>query len=496
MKDPLDTLRRQAKTLQKSYESGKSSALARVKARLPDGKDALKRADFLHVIAQENTFISWPAMKEAVATLGMDRATKLQRLKIALANGQEQRIKTLMLQTPDLVDGHFDLQCALLDLEAVKKALAIDPGLATRDAGLRRPILHLAFSKAMHIWPAREPAVLEIAQLLVDHGADVNDSYAYPQDGSPLSVLYGALCEARHMGLVAWLLNQGANPNDNESLYHATELGHSQGLALLLQHGAKPAGTNALLRAMDHDNADMVQMLLDAGSDVNESGRVLQHAALRQVSGKLCQLLLDAGADPAGEYQWSTPHTYAQVMGHPTLAAMIAERVKVPTLSREEELLVLAAEDRVPGGTYLDEAQLPPAYAHIIREILHLPGKLAHVKALVALGLFYDKPDGQGLTPVQVAGWEGLPEVMGYFLSLKPDLSHVNGYGGTLLSTIVHGSENNPDREKRDYIACARLALEQSVALPRRMPEFAGDPAMAAFLTDWAQRYPGQVVDA
>jgi hypothetical protein len=74
-------------------------------------------------------------------------------------------------------------------------------------------------------------------------------------------------------------------------------------------------------------------------------------------------------------------------------------------------------------------------------------------------------------------------------------LTHVNGYGGTLLSTIIHGSENNPTREGRDYEGCLRLALEAGVALPRRAAQFAGDPALAAFLEDWAEAHPEQVVE-
>jgi ankyrin repeat protein len=88
----------------------------------------------------------------------------------------------------------------------------------------------------------------------------------------------------------------------------------------------------------------------------------------------------------------------------------------------------------------VDPERLPDAYRNIIRTILHLPGKLDHVKRLVRLGVEFDRPDAEGLTPVQVAGWEGLPDVMAYLLSLGPDLAHQNGYGGTLLSTILHGS--------------------------------------------------------
>ena len=165
------------------------------------------------------------------------------------------------------------------------------------------------------------------------------------------------------------------------------------------------------------------------------------------------------------------------------------------SLTDAETTLAQIADETLPMGTYIDPAKLPAAVRDIVRTILHLPGKLDHVKRLVAVGAEYDRPDSEGLTPVQVAGWEGLPDVLAYLLSQKPDLSHVNGYGGTLLSTIIHGSTNNPNREDRDYIGCLELALKAGVALPRRSVQVAGDPHVAAHLADWAETYPGQVVE-
>ena len=85
--------------------------------------------------------------------------------------------------------------------------------------------------------------------------------------------------------------------------------------------------------------------------------------------------------------------------------------------------------------------------------------------------------------------------MLAFFLSQKPDLGHVNNYGGTLLSTIIHGSENNPSRKGRDHVDCLRLVLEEGVALPRKAIELAGEPEVAAYLADWAEARPGQVVE-
>ncbi|MGI3183767.1 ankyrin repeat domain-containing protein [Nioella aestuarii] len=505
----LDQLRRDAKALRKAHKANDALALQRLKVHPPrsDGTE-LKHADYLHVIARESGFVSWPALKEAQEMQGLDRATKLQKLKIALAHGQNARVDRLLADTPDLADGVFGLQVALLHREAVEQMLAEDPGRATRVVAHQSPLCFLAFSKRLKAEPEKEADMLAIAEMLLAHGADVNDGRPVSPDSEHrLSVLYGAIGHADNMVLGRWLLDHGADPNDGESLYHATELGHHEGLRMLLEAGANPTGTNALLRAMDFDDHHAVRMLLDHGAraddfDDNHVGGeapwvvpALHQAARRMCDAEMIDLLLEAGADPSRKFEGCTAYGYARVFGNSDLARAIEARGVVPDLTGEERLLAMAADGEVPPGVFIDPANLPEAYRNIIRQILHLPGKLEHVKRLVAMGVEFDRPDGEGLTPVQVAGWVGLPDVMGYLLSLKPDLTHVNGYGGTLLSTILHGADNCPERAERDYVSCLRLVLEHGVALPRAAIAFANDDSIAEFLAGWAEDHPGSVVE-
>ena len=504
----IEQLRRDAKALRKAYGAGQTHALQRLANYPPRASGDLKHADFLHVIARENSFESWPKLAWAAETVGLDRAAKQQRLKIALYHGQNWVVDRLLTETPDLAEDQFGLQCALFDLGAVRAALNADPSLATRDFGPRKPLLHLAFSKRLKAHPELEDDMLAIAELLIANGADVNEGYPVrPGSDHMLSALYGAIGHADNMVLGQWLLENGADPNDGESLYHATELGHHDGLRLLLKFGADPKGTNALLRAMDFDDVQAVRMLLQAGAEADEFDGAhvggerpwvipaLHQAARRMSSREMIDVLLDAGADPSRSFEGGSAYAYARVFGNTVLAQAIEARGQATPLSPDEALLAAAADGEETGDAYIDPVKLPEAYRNVIRMILHLPGKLDHVKRLVALGVEFDRPDAEGLTPVQLAGWEGVPEVMTYFLSLKPDLSHVNSYGGTLLSTIIHGSENCPQRADRDYIGCLKLALKAGVALPRRVPELAGDPEVAAFLADWAEAHPGQVVE-
>lgn len=510
MTKSIDQLRRDAKALKKAFEAGEQLAIQRIASQRPRPDDApLKHADYLHVIARENSFASWPSLKLAVELLGMDKAAKRQRLKIAVHHGQFPVVDRLLEEEPDLADGDLGLEIALYRHAAVAAALQDEPARATGIIGSAPPLVHLAQSRMIKHWPERGEDMLAIADTLLAHGADVDAGSPVSADSDHmLSPLYFAIGHADNMQLGRWLLEHGADPNDNESLYHATELGHHEGLRLLLAHGADPKGTNALLRAMDFHDVEAVKMLLDAGALADEfnSAEVggekpfvipALHQAARRMSGpEMIGVLLEAGADPAQEFEGCSAYGYARVFGNQALAKAIEARGATTTLTQEEALLSKAADGERTDGQFIDPERLPVAYRNIIRMILHLPGKLEHVKRLVALGVEYDHPDTEGLTPVQVAGWEGLPDVMAYLLDQKPDLGHINGYGGTLLSTIIHGSENCPQRAERDHVGCLRLALTEGVALPRRAIELAGDETIAAFLAQWAEDRPGQLVDA
>ncbi len=508
MPKSIEQLRRDAKALRRAYEAQEGPAAARVTTHIASGKNPLNHADFLHVIARENGHESWPKLVWASETIGLDRAEKQERLKMALFHGQMWRVDQLLADTPNLADGMFGLQCALLDRNAVAAALKDDPSLATRKFGPRTPILHLAFSRYVKAHPEKEADMVAIAEMLVANGADVNDGFPFqPGDDHLLSALYGAIGHANNMVLGQWLLDHGADPNDNESLYHSTELGHHEGLKMLLAAGADPKGTNALPRAMDFDDVEAVRLLLEAGASPDEFNDAplggeepfvvpaLHQAARRQCSREMTELLLEAGADPSRVWQELTPYALARAWGNTDVAQAIERAGGDTSLIGEVAKFIEVADGTAPAGTVLDPALMPSELRTFASKAYHPEDIFERSKRLISAGLEYDLPDGQGLPPVQITGWEGLPEQMRYYLRLKPDLGHINGYGGTLLSTIVHGSENCPVRAERDHITCLRLALEEGVALPRPAIRLAGEAEVAEFLSDWAEAHPGQVVE-
>lgn len=498
MAKSLESLKRAAKALKKAHAAGLSDAAARVNAVWPEGR-TLSHADALHVIAREAGHDSWPKLKFAHDAAAMDRAEKLESLKMALYHGQGWRIDRLLKDHPDLGRDNLGVMCALYDIDGVRAVLKRDPGAVhTPVMGPRRPILHLTFSRW---WQhgGTEADMLAVAEALVAAGADVNDSYEAMPD-YPVSALYGAIGHARNLALAEWLLTHGADPNDGESLYHACEFGHAEGLRLVLAHGAKPARTNALPHALDFNNLEMVEVLLAGGADPNEgiiwpeaSGEApwvipaLHQAARRMCDRAIVERLLQAGANPDAVEFGHTAYAFARICGNGPAAEAMAAAGCDTTLTPEEAAIAAAIEGGSPEP--IDPSNLPERSLNLVREMIHQPDALKKVKAYVAVGLPFDHPDGNGVTPVQIAGWEGLPDVMAYLLGLGPDLTHVNAYGGDLVSTILHGSENAAPGKARDHVGCMRLALEAGVPLTRQEVDFAGDPEMSAFLEGWAETH-------
>lgn len=493
---PLETYKKSARRLRKAHAKGDEQALARVASCVPQSKD-LRHADFLHVIAREAGHESWPKLKFSVESAAMSREQRAERLKIAFYNGQNWVIEKLLAEDPDLPSTNLGLQIALYDLRAVRAAIAQDASLATRVIGVRSPILHLAFSKEIHRRPEKQEDMLALAELLLENGADVDDGYpAEPGADHKLSALYGAMCHADNIELGRWLLEHGANPNDDESLYHSTELSGTRALSLLLNHGARPDGTNALPRALDFEDLEKVRLLLEAGADPNvtepdhPSGQPMNtipslHQAVRRGRSKeFIDLLLTHGADASAIWEGHSAYALARIFGNRSAADLLAERGHGTSLSENEQVLANCADGmELPGQLIVDQLEVEDQ--QLLTNLVAMPGRLSHVQALVEAGLDPDASDSMGLPPLHIAGWNGLVSELEFFLGLNPDLERKNKYGGDALDTVLHGAQFAPARENSDHIACARLLLEAGSVLYPHYVTQCGDEELAQFLADW-----------
>ncbi len=499
----LSSLRRQAKRLRQDVSAGDPDAMRRALDVLGP-RTEFKHADALHVIAREHGYDSWPKLKLSLELASLDTEARADRLKIALFYGQHWVVDRLLAEDPGLSDANLGLQIALYDFGAVERAIEKNPHAATQVIGVRSPILHLTFSQHWRAHPDGSGAPLRIANLLLAHGADVNDSYpSGPGSEHRLSALYGALGHAGNVNLARWLLENGADPNDNESLYHSTELGHTDGLKLLLEYGARSDGTNALPRAMDFDDADMVRLLLEAGADPNEgvaqhpSGQPnvvipgLHQAARRRCSAEIAQLLIQHGADGTAPYQGHTAYALARMRGNPEVARVLEQAGQATPLDPTETLLADAAEGNANGK--VDPSQLTDETRRMMHRVLGFDDPLEHVKRLVAIGIDPNWTDEQEMPAVHIAAWEGHADAVEYLLQYDPDLTHVNMYGGDLMGTVIHGSEFCPARDRRDHLRSAELIWNAGSTLDRHDILHCGNIALAEQLEEWAEAEPDRV---
>ena len=504
MNHSLEFLRLQAKKLRQLVEAGDPSALRRVGRFVDASKSTLKHADLLHVIANEHGFESWPKLKFATQQSTMDRAQKAERLERALYHGQDWVADALVESTPELERANIGIECALYDVDAVQERLTVDPTAALRAVGGRTPILHLAFSK--HFRRQEDTTrMIQVAELLKAHGADTSDTYPFNGDeASQLSALYGALGHANNMVLARWLLENGADPDDNESLYHSTELGHLEGLRLMLEYGAKIEGTNALARMLDFNDPEGARLLLEAGADPNEGAQAhpsgepsyalcaLHHAARRRCSGQIAQLLLDHGADGRTLQFGHSAYALARMYGNTDFARVLEQADQATALSPNEAIIARAATEQVEET--VDATALSDEQRRMLCRVLAFDHPLPHLKRLIGVGLDPDAVEEMGMPAIHIAGWEGHADAVEFLLGFAPDLTRKNSYGGDLMGTILHGASNCPAASRREHPRCAALALEAGAPLHRHDIDYCAAPDLRDWLADWAAEHPDRLI--
>ena len=484
----LAGFRKAAKALKRGARTGDPEALARL-AKVTDAGSGARHADCLHAIAREAGFGSWVALKFDVETAALDRTGRQQKLVQALFEGWKPQVERLLGADPAIADGHIGLLAALYRRDDVAAMLRTDPGAANRLAGRRTPLLHLAFSRYHRMRPDLAGEATAITDLLLEHGAEVDEGVlANPEDdpamGHRLSALYGALGHAGNLPLARHLLERGANPNDNESFYHATELGHLDGVRLMMEFGAELGGTNAFFRMLDFDNLDGAKLMLDYGADPNECpsqwmvahrserGNALHHAIRRGRDGRFVELLLDAGADPMALYLGHTAYAMARIHGNKDASRVLEARGCATLLSDAERMLAAATENDRAALAQLSSraadliASLHPEDQAMHVELARLPGRLEALKGLLAAGFDPNFKDRQEkLTALHGAAWWGLADHVGYLLRFPQELEHRNVYSANALGTAIHGSTNCPGAEESDYERTVQLLIDAGVSI-------------------------------
>src|SRR3569833_536287 len=193
------------------------------------------------------------------------------------------------------------IAAALGNVTAVAALLAADPPLAQRAGGPQETqaityAAHGRFYLFDHGYAGRQQ---QIVKLLLAHGADPNSSAAQDEGDGRLSALYGCCRQTGNAPVAKLLLDAGANPDDGESLYHASELRDTSCLELILAAGIPAEHREwCLVRALDAENRAAIALYLKYGTQPNAFH--LHWALFSERSLAVIQLLVEHGADING----------------------------------------------------------------------------------------------------------------------------------------------------------------------------------------------------
>ena len=366
----LDRLRDDARRLQRGVTATDRQALEIVRRDHPRPDVALAGApdrfalhDAQLTVARGYGFTGWPALVhylEVAADLSVDpsgidedtlqpadRFCTLSSLRYDATDSppRRQAAAALLTADPGLIERHVWAAASATDQVALARHLNARPDLATAHGGPFGwvPLMYLCYGRA----PLNrgQDQVLAAATLLLDAGADPNTGYLWCGMSTPFTALTGVFGEGeqgprrqpRHPfapALATLLLEHGAHPVDQQTLYNRMFRPDDSHLELLFAHGLADAGPSPwelqlgeametreqmwqrqIAWAAEHGFADRLHLLAQHGIDVSgieiatpsapddpnvrdEQGATPLHHAAWDGDLELIQRLLDTGTDP------------------------------------------------------------------------------------------------------------------------------------------------------------------------------------------------------
>jgi len=295
----LDHLRDEAKTLRKRCASGDRAAIEFIAFHRGPTTPTVKLADVQFALARSYGFKSWPRLKAFVDAQSLTPAQHGELLLKTLFTDNHSLLEELYERRSDLPASDFFLAAALANVNVVESMLASDPAWASRSGGpmQTQAITYAAYARFGRFDETFAARQQHIAKLLLTHGADPNSSVREDGRGKGngcLPTLYACCRWPGNPALAEILLQAGAETDDGESLYHASELADTRCLELLFAAGVpKAAQEYCIVRALDDENPRAVATYMKYGTDPNH----LDWALFRGRSVAVISVLVDHGAD-------------------------------------------------------------------------------------------------------------------------------------------------------------------------------------------------------
>ena len=391
---------------------------------------------------------------------------------------------------PERFRGDIWVACATGDVDVIRRAIAADATWVNTPGGpLAMPPLVAVTHSRLIAEPDLETKLVASASLLLEAGANVDSAWINPAwpDGSQ-SALYGAAGVTHNVAMTKRLLDAGANPDDNESLYHSVESRDSACTQLLLRAGARVNGTNALGRVLDFDKLDDLRSMLAHGGDANERAWV-HHAIMRGRSIDHIRALFDAGADMTRVDEHGVSlFRFAQAFGRADVVALLRDAgIDEPLAGSELFLSACARGDEPAARAMLARTpdliqRLSPRELRLMPELASV-GNLAAVRTMLTLGWPREVKTAWDATALNLAVFRGDAEMADLLLANGADWRTRHGYNDNVIGTLSWASQDETmeDPAPRDYIGCARALLAHGVPAPNESDYTFSDEVTAVF---------------
>ena len=323
---------------------------------------------------------------------------------------------------------------------------------------------------------------MRAATALLDAGASANTGWTekhHQPEPEWESALYGAAGVAHHPELTRLLLERGADPNDEETPYHAPETRDNAALKILVESGKLTNDSLAtiLLRKTDWHDYDGIKWLLEHGVDPNVTTRfgktALHNAILSDNDLEIIEVLLDHGADPA--LLASSPDRSSGPSSGQTAIAMAARRGRGDVLEafqRRGIPLELHGVDRLVAACAMGDPAAARAIAArepaLVSEALAAGGTLLAkfagtgntdgVRQLLDLGVDVRAPFTGGdayfgipthSLAIHVAAWRGRPAIVRLLIDRGSPIDEADSNGRTPLALAVRACVDSYWTERR-----------------------------------------------
>ena len=414
-------------------------------------------------------------MSDAVAEFLI--AASVRKDGSAHCSGTLEEAEAILAREPGAAGANIYTAAVLGDEAAVRRFLSADAGLATAQGGPHEwdALTYLCFSRYLRLDAAKSEAFVRTARALLEAGADANTGWweTIDLDTTPRRIpekaIYGATGIARHAGVTELLLEFGADPNDEETPYHAPEGYDNTVLEILLKSGKfnETAMTTVLLRKADWHDDEGMEMALKFGANPNAMahwrGTATHQAAKRDNWLPAVERLLDHGADVTLKNRdGMSVAMIAARRGREDMLKHFTVRGIDPQLEGVDRLFAACAKSD-DAEIHALLAEEPALQAELIATGGSLlaqfagNGNVEGMKRLLELGVPVDAlyegdsyfEIAKDSTALHVAAWRGQPEAMKLLLERGAPVNALDGAGRTALQLAVRACVDSYWRRRR-----------------------------------------------